>query len=782
MSDIDRSRLPLPRPPFAGKIGKTYTESTSAWPELPKPPEGAPNVLLILLDDVGFGQAGTFGGPVPMPTLDKLAAEGLRYTRFHTTAICGPSRAALITGRNHHNCGTGFLSEWATGFPAYNNMIPQTTASLGRILRDNGYATSWFGKNHNTPDWESSVAGPFDRWPTGMGFDYFYGFISGETHQYYPVLFENNSAVEPDRSPEEGYHFQNDITERAMNWIRYSKSVAPDKPFFCYFAPGAAHAPHHAPREWRDKFKGQFDHGWEKVREETYRRQLAAGIIPEGTELTPKPEWVQDWEGLSAEEKKLFARFMENFAGYLAYTDYECGRLVDAVRELPDGDNTIVIYIVGDNGASSEGGPQGTANEVMSLSGYPVSIEKTMEIYDDIGGPNTEPHYPLGWAWCGNAPFQWVKQVASHFGGSRNPMVVSWPREIADKGGIRPQFTHLIDIAPTILAAAGIPAPTHVDGIEQKPMDGVPIQATFQSADAAAVRERQYFEVLSNRAIYDKGWIACAQHTLPWRQDLAPGNWDQDDWELYNIDEDFSEAKNLATAHPEKLEELKRIFDEECEKYGVYPLDDRGAARIAEPKPTPGGTDPDRTEFTYYPGAYRLPETAAPNTKNRSHTIKVEIDNDGKAEGVLVAAGGASAGFSLYVKDGKPTYHYNWFDTERLDCVSSKPLPKGKSTFEVVFAYDGGGLAKGGDVILLLDGEEVAKGRVNQTVPARFGPDTFGVGGDSGSPVANTYKPPFTFTGGRIIRVDIKLAPKDLSVSEEEELQERYLAFAQHIE
>lgn len=783
MSDIDRTKLPLPEPAFKGKIGKTYQDSESAWPDLPTPPKEAPNVLLILLDDVGFGQASTFGGPVATPALDRLAAEGLRYTRFHTTAICGPSRAALITGRNHHNCGTGFLSEWATGFPSYNNMIPQSTATVGRILKENGYATSWFGKNHNTPDWESSVAGPFDRWPTGMGFDYFYGFIAGETHQYYPVLFENTVAVEPDRSPDEGYHFQTDITDRAINWIRYSKSVAPDKPFFCYFAPGAAHAPHHAPPEWRDRFKGQFDHGWEKVREETYNRQLAEGIIPDDTQLTAKPEWVQDWDSLSDDERKLFARFMENFAGYLSFADHECGRLIDAVREMPDSDNTIVIYIVGDNGASSEGGMTGTVNEVMNLNGIPSSIEDNLEAYDKIGGPDTEPHYPLGWAWCGNAPFQWVKQVASHFGGSRNPMVISWPDRIKDTGGLRPQFCHLIDIVPTLLDAAGIPAPTHVNGVEQKPMDGVSIQSTFAGADTHAVRERQYFEIFSNRAIYDKGWIACAQHTFPWRQDFAPGNWEKDTWELYNIDEDFSEANNLAAQHPEKVEELKRIFDEEAEKYHVYPLDDRGAGRLAEPKPSPGGADPNRTEFTYYEGAFRLPETASPNTKNRSHSIKIEVDNDsGKAEGVLLAAGGSSAGFAIYVLDGKPVYHYNFFERDRLNVVSSKPLPKGKSVVEVAFAYDGGGLGKGGEAILLIDGEEVARGRIEKTVAGRFGIDTFGVGADSGSPVSDAYKPPFAFTGGKIGRVDISLAPRNLSASEEDELHERYLAFAQHIE
>jgi arylsulfatase len=777
----DRSKLPLPRPPFKGKIGKTYKESESAWPELPRPPADAPNILIILLDDVGFGQASTFGGPVPTEALDRLAADGLRYTRFHTTAICGPSRAALITGRNHHNCGTGFLSEWATGFPSYNNMIPQSTASLGRILKENGYATSWFGKNHNTPDWESSIAGPFDRWPTGMGFEYFYGFICGETHQYYPVLFENTVAVEPKSSPTEGYHFQRDITERAINWIRYSKSVAPEKPFFCYFAPGAAHAPHHAPPEWREKFKGRFDAGWQKVREETYRRQLEMGIIPEGTELTAKPEWVQEWDGLSDGEKTLYAKFMENFAGYLSFADHESGKVIDAVRELPDGDNTIVIYIVGDNGASSEGGFSGTVNEVMNLNGVASSLEENLKMLDRIGDADTEPHYPLGWAWCGNAPFQWVKQVASHFGGSRNPMVISWPKGIMDKGGIRSQFTHLIDVVPTLLEAAGIPAPTHVDGIEQKPMDGVSISPTFADAKAAAVRKRQYFEIFSNRAIYDQGWIACAQHTFPWRQDFAPGNWDKDKWELYNIDEDFSEAKNLAAEHPDKLEALKKIFDEEAQKYGVNPMDDRGAGRLAEPKPSPGGADPNRVEFTYYAGAVRLPETAAPNTKNRSHSIKVAVNNDGNAEGVLVAAGGMSAGYTLYAKGGKVVYEYNYFDKVRLKVASAGPLAKGKSTVELAFAYDGGGLGKGGEAVLLMDGKEVGKGRIEETVAGRFGIDTFDVGMDTGSPVSNDYDPPFAFTG-RIERVDIKLAPRNLSQSQEDELHERYLAFAQHIE
>jgi arylsulfatase A-like enzyme len=751
-----RESLPIPDPPFKGKIGKTYKESKAAWPKLPTAHEGAPNVVIILLDDVGFGQTSTFGGPVPTPELDKLAAQGLRYNNFHTTAICGPSRAALITGRNHHNAGSGFLAEWATGFPSYNNMIPKATATIAATLRGNGYATSWFGKNHNTPDWESSVAGPFDRWPTGMGFDYFYGFIGGETHQYYPVIFENTTAVEPKTTPEQGYHFMTDMTNKAIEYMKYNKSVAPQKPLFMYFAPGAAHAPHHAPKEWRDKFKGQFDSGWEKVREATYERQLKMGIIPPGTKLTPRPEWVVQWSTLSADQKKLYTRLMENFAGYLAFTDHEVGRFIDAIHQLPDADNTMIIYIVGDNGASSEGGFDGTINEVKSLSGFQTPLEETLKHLDEIGGPNTEPHYPVGWAWSGNAPFQWVKQVASHLGGTRNPMVVSWPARIKDTGGIRTQFTHLIDVVPTILEASHLPAPKSVDGVVQKPMDGVSFLATFDSATAKPAHTRQYFEVFSNRAIYDKGWMASAQHTFPWRQDFAPGNWDKDKWELYNLDQDFSQANDLAAKNPKKLAEMKALFDEEAQKYHVYPLDDRGTARLLVPKPAPGGSDPNRKHFTYYAGAVRLAETAAPNTKNKSHTIAAEIVMPmSGGEGVIVAEGGSSAGFALYVQGGKLVYEYNWFDEDRYIITSSEPVPAGKSAVRFEFAYDGGE-GKGGKGTIFINGKKVGEGRIEKTVPARFGIDTFGVGMDTGSPVSNTYKPPFAFNG-KIEKVEIDL-------------------------
>jgi arylsulfatase len=578
-----REFLPIPDPPFKGKIGKTYKESQEAWPELPSPPAGAPNVIVILLDDVGFGQTSTFGGSIPTPQIDRLAAQGIKYNRFHTTAICSPTRAALITGRNHHNAGFGFLVEWSTGFPSYNSMIPKSTATIGTILRENGYSTSWFGKNHNTPDWETSVAGPFDRWPTHLGFDYFYGFHAGETHQYYPVLFENTTPVEPSKSPEEGYHFMTDMTEKAIDWLRYNKSIAPQKPVFLYFAPGAMHAPHHVTKEWRDKFKGKFDHGWDKERDIVLKRQIEMGIVPPDTRLAPRIQDVALWDKLPEPERRFYARLMENYAGYFAFTDYEVGRLLDAVWKLPDADNTLIFYIVGDNGASSEGGMQGTVNEVKSLSGFQTPLEENLAKIEHIGGPETEPHYPVGWAMAGNAPFPWVKQVASHFGGTRNPMVVVWPKRIQPDSKPRSQFLHVIDIVPTILEAAGLPAPKVVNGVEQKPMDGVSFFSTFTDAAAPEVRTRQYFEVFSNRGIYDNGWYACTQHTLPWRQDYAPGNWENDKWELYNLNEDFSLANDLAAKHPEKLKAMKALFYQEAEKYHVYPLDDRGTGRLISP-------------------------------------------------------------------------------------------------------------------------------------------------------------------------------------------------------
>ncbi|MFD4959045.1 arylsulfatase [Microbacterium sp. NPDC058389] len=757
----DETALPYPPAPFEGVIGKTYQESTAAWPRIPTAPEGAPNIVVILLDDVGFGQTSTFGGLIPTPHLDKLASEGLRYNRFHTTAVCGPSRAALLTGRNHHDAGNGFLMEWATGFPSYTTMIPKTTATVAEVLKDNGYSTWWYGKNHNTPDWETSVAGPFDRWPTGMGFEYFYGFNAGETHQYYPVLFENTTPVEPDRGPEEGYHFMSDMTDRAISRMRYAKSVAPNKPFFLYFAPGAMHAPHHVAKEWRDKFAGSFDMGWEQYRETVFENQKRMGIVPEDAQLTTRPDWVPEWDSLSDKQKQVYCALFENYAGYFAFTDHEVGRLLDAIKELPDADNTLVLYIVGDNGASSEGGPDGTLDEIKNLNGITPTIDEIIADLDKLGGPETEPHYPVGWAWAGNTPFQWVKQVASHLGGSRNPMVVTWPARIAHDPAPRAPFLHLVDIAPTLYEAAGVTMPSIVNGIEQLPLAGASFLSSFTDP-AFEGRTNQYFEILSNRSIYDDGWKANAQHTKPWEQQIAPGGWENDRWELYHLDADFSEASDLADAMPEKLAEMKAKFDVAAEKYHVYPLDDRGVARLLTPKPAAPGSDPAATSFTFYEGATRLPETAAPSMKNRSYTITARIHTRGTAtNGVIVALGGVAGGISLYVKDGVPAFDYNYYG-DHTTLLGTEPLAEGAALVAIGFDYDGGGIGKGAGLTLTVDGAVVATGRLEKSVFARFGVDTFGIGEDTGQPVTADYRPPFRFTD-RIDRVDIELGPLDLS-------------------
>ncbi|MFG0289159.1 MAG: arylsulfatase [Rhodopirellula sp. JB044] len=742
--ELDRSALPIPLSPFEGEIGETYKESTPDWQSPVSAPADAPNVIIILLDDVGFGQTSTFGGLIPTPNLDQLAGEGLRYNRFHTTAICGPSRAALLTGRNHHDTGNGFLMEWATGYPNYSTMIQPDTATIGRILKGNGYATWWYGKNHNTPDWETTVAGPFDRWPTGMGFEYFYGFNAGETHQFYPVLFENTVPVEPTKTPEEGYHFTTDMVDRAIARMQFSKSVAPEKPFFMYFAPGAMHAPHHVTAEWRDRFKGKFDMGWEKYREIVFQNQLDMGIIPPGTKLTPRPDWVPAWDSLSDDQKQVYTALFENFAGYFAHTDHEVGRLLDAVKELPDADNTLIMYIVGDNGASSEGGPDGTLNEIANLNGLNQSIDDILKNLDKLGGPETEPHYPVGWAWAGNTPFQWVKQVASHLGGSRNPMVISWPAKIQHDAQPRDAFLHLIDVVPTILEAASVPMPETVDGVSQKPLAGKSFLASFTHSNFQG-RSEQYFEILSNRSIYSDGWKANAQHTIPWRQDLAPGNWDEDRWELYNLTEDFSEANDLASQNPTKLSEMKEKFDRAADEYHVHPLDDRGAARLAIPKPSVPGAVKNSKRFVYHSGAIRIAEPAAPPMKNNSWTLTADISSQGEqTEGVIMGFGGVAAGIVLYVKDGKPVFDYNYFD-HHTKIEADTPLASGEHTIVVDFIYEGGGVGKGADVTLKVDGETVGQGTMDATVAGRFGIDTFGIGEDSGQPVTNDYQAPFKF-------------------------------------
>jgi arylsulfatase len=736
--------LPLPLPEFKGKVGLTYKDSQPDFPQPIKAPANAPNVLLVILDDVGFGQASTFGGPVDTPNLTRLAERGLRYNQFHTTALCSPTRAALLTGRNHHSVNTGVVEELATGYPGYTTILPKSAATVAEILRQNGYNTAAFGKWHNTPDFETSAAGPFDRWPTGLGFEYYYGFLGGDTNQWSPALVENTKRVDKPNKPD--YHLTPDLVDHAIAWIRNQQSIAPEKPFFAYLATGATHAPHHAPKEWIDKYKGKFDQGWDKLREETFARQKQLGVIPANTKLTPRPQELPAWDSLSAEQQKLYAHMAEVFAGFLAHTDYEVGRLINAVDQLGELDNTLVIYVVGDNGASAEGGLTGSVNELQVFNAVPENLQQLLAAYDDLGSPKTFNHFPAAWAWAVNTPFQWTKQIASHFGGTRNPLVISWGAKIKDQGGIRSQFHHVIDIAPTILEVARITTPKEVNGVKQQPIEGTSLVYTFDQADAPSHRKTQYFEMLGNRAIYDESWIAAARHgRLPWERTVK-GSFDTDEWELYNIAEDFSEAKNLANENPEKLEKLQKLFLKEAQKHNVLPLDDRIGERFdvkIRPSLTRG-----RTTFTYYPGTVGIPEGSAPNLKNRSFTItaNVEIPENG-AEGVLLTQGGRFAGWSFFLEDGKPTYAYNYANTARYIIQSREKLPAGKSTIRFNFDYDGG-VGAGGIGKLFINDRQAAEGRVDKTIAYRLALDeTFDVGRDTGTPVVDTYQVPFSFTG-----------------------------------
>ncbi len=569
----NRQSLPIPDPEFKGQIGQTIETSKADYPQPVKAPNGAPNVLVILLDDVGFGMVSTFGGPVPTPKLDKLAREGLSYTRFHTTALCSPTRAALLTGRNHHSVGTGVIIETGTGYPGYTGIIPQSAGTIAVTLRDNGYATAMFGKAHNTPETEISPAGPFHNWPTGLGFDYFYGFNQGEAHQFYPTLYRGTTPVQQPKTPEQGYHFTADMTDEAIAWTRNIRSADPAKPWFVYFSTSGVHAPHHVTQEWRDKYKGKFDQGWDKQRELTFAKQLEMGIIPKGTKLTPRSKDVPAWDTQSADAKKVYARLMENYAAYMEYTDHEVGRYLDSLAASGELDKTLVMYIIGDNGASAEGGLEGTFSEVASLLGVQLGLQSSLKRIDEIGGPNSEPHVPVGWAWAMNAPLQWTKQVASHLGGIRNPMIVRWPTGIKAKGEIRTQFHHVIDVVPTILEATKIPAPTTINGIAQKPIEGVSMAYSFEDASAKGRRTTQYFEMFANRAIYQDGWMASSQFGLPWQTAGRAGDFLNAPWELYNLDDDFSQATDLAKQNPAKLKELQAAFEGEAKKYNVFPLD-----------------------------------------------------------------------------------------------------------------------------------------------------------------------------------------------------------------
>jgi arylsulfatase A-like enzyme len=748
--------LPRPEAPFAGTIGRTAAESKPDFPKAFEAPKGAPNVLLILTDDVGFGAASTFGGAIPTPTFDRLAQEGLRYNTFHTTALCSPTRSSLITGRNHHTNATGVITEMGTGFPGYNSLMPKSSGSVGEILKQNGYNTAWFGKNHNVPDWQTSKAGPFDLWPTSLGFEYFYGFIGGDTDQWHSAIFDGTNPIEAEeQGAGKSGHFDQLMADKAIDWIRLQNSLAPDKPFFAYYAPGLTHAPHHAPKDWIARFKGQFDQGWDKLREETFARQQKAGIVPANAKLTPRPNEIPAWDSLSADEKRLYARMMEVYAASLSYVDYNIGRVIEAVRQTGELDNTLIIYEMGDNGASAEGTLQGLANEVgVAANGVEESLPYLLSIIDELGGPTTYNHYPVGWAHAMNTPFQWTKQVASHFGGTRNDLVVSWPRRIKQTGQVRSQFSSVIDIVPTILEAAGVTAPAMLNGVKQTPIEGFSLVYSFDDAKAPTQHKSQYFELVANRGVYEDGWMAATTPLrLPWAK-VAPGaaslNPDDFKWELYNVNDDFTQANDLAAQNPAKLKELQAAFDREAKKYNVYPLDASFAERAdvsIRPSLTRG-----RTTFTYYPGAVRVPEGSAPDTKNKSFTVTADVDVKAGTNGVLGTQGGRFGGWALLVQDGRPEFVYAFSNQpqHKYRVKSAARLAPGAHTITFDLKYDGPGFGKSGTGTLSVDGAQVAQGKIERTIPVRFSLDeTFDVGEDTGTPVVEDYvnKMPFHFTG-----------------------------------
>ncbi len=749
----------LPRPDFhfKGSIGRTYLDSDKAqFPQPVRAPKGAPNVVVILLDDAGFGQFSTFGGGVPSPTMDKLAAEGLRYNRFHTTALCSPTRAALITGRNHHSAAFASITEVATGYDGYTCILPKSCGTVGEVLRQNGYNTAWIGKNHNTPPWDTSAAGPFDRWANGLGFDYFYGFNAGDMNHWNPILYENRNLVPASTDP--NYHLTEDIADKSIAWVRKMKSIAPDKPYFLYVAPGATHAPHHAPKEWIEKFKGQFDGGWDKYREETIARQKKLGVVPENTKLTARSAGLPAWDSLNADQKKLYARMMEVFCGYGAHVDHHMGRVIDAVKQLPDADNTLFIYIAGDNGSSAEGGLEGSLCENMFFNGFPEKWQDNIKAIDELGGPKHFNHFPSAWAHAMNTPFQWTKQVASHFGGTRNPMIVSWPAKIKDKGGLRAQFAHTIDVVPTLYDVCGITAPRVLNGVEQKPIEGTSFAATFTDTKAAEVRKTQYFEMFVNRGIYHDGWMASATSFEPWNPNRGAFDPDKQKWELYNVTEDFSQANDLAAKNPERLRQLQDLWWVEAAKYNVLPLDWRGSERFNSEAMGRPSLIRGRKSMTYYPGTIGLPDAASPSMINKSWTITAEIElTDDKTSGMIVTHGGLEGGYGLYLRDGVPTFVYNFLGTERKTFTAKDALPKGKTELVVDFKYDGGGTGKGGAITVTANGKAIAEGRLEKTIPVQFSlGEGLDIGTDVGSPVDFTYKLPFKFTG-KIEKVTVDL-------------------------
>jgi arylsulfatase len=751
--------LPAPDFRYQGSVGRTIADSDPPqFPQPAKPPKGAPNIVYILIDDAGYGQFGTWGGQVPTPALDRVAKDGLRYTYFHTTALCSPTRAALLTGRNHHSTGNGVITEAATGYDGYTGMIGKSVGTIAEVLRQHGYATSWFGKNHNTPDWETSVNGPFDRWPSGLGFDYFYGFMGGDVDQWQPTLYENHELVP--RSTKKDYILTVDLVDHAVTWLRRVRSISPDKPYFLYMSTGATHAPHHVSPEYIAKYRGKFDQGWDKYREETFERQKKLGVVPPNTKLTPRPAELPAWDSLSVEQRRLFSRMMEVFAAFTDQTDHEMGRLLDAVRSLPDADNTLIFYNVGDNGASAEGGLVGLVNENSFFNNIPEELADNLSRIDELGGPKHFNHFPAGWAWAMNTPFQWTKQIASHLGGVRNPLAVSWPARIRNGGGVRPQFHHVIDVAPTIYEAVGIEFPQILNGVAQKPIEGVSMVYSFDSASAPGRHRTQYFEMFVNRAIYTDGWWAASRVNVPWIGDAAPANPDTAKWELYNLDEDFSQANDLAAENPEKLRQLQDLWWSEAARYQVLPLDGRKTVRLSaelQGRPSLAGG---RTTFTYSPGVEALPAGSAPSLLNKSWTITADLEvPKGGADGAVFAMGALDGGYALYVQEGRPVFVGNYLGRTWTRVTSRSGIPAGDVQLRAEFNYDGGGLGKGGTMSLFVNDAKVGEARMNATHPLTLGlGGALDIGMDSGAPVDDAYTPPFRFTG-TLDQVTIALEP-----------------------
>jgi arylsulfatase len=750
--------LPRPSPPFRGRIGLRAKDSKSDFPQPVKAPAGSPNVLLVLLDDVGFGATSTFGGPCQTPTLSKLAENGLKYNQFHTTALCSPTRAALITGRNHHSAHTAGIMEMGTGFPGYDTLMGKDTVTVAEVLKQAGYATAWFGKNHNVPDWENSQAGPFDRWPTGLGFEHFYGFIGGDTNQWRPNLTEGTKPIEPYLG-NPNYNLDYDLADQAVGWIKMQKSVAPERPFFCYYAPGATHAPHHPRKEWVERYRGKFDLGWDAIREETFQRQKQLGVIPASAKLTPRHKEIAAWDTLTPEQKQVFARMMEVYAAYLEQTDHNIGRVVKAIDDLGQLDNTLVIYIAGDNGASAEGSPQGLLNEMTFFNGVPEDVKEVLRRADEIGTWKTYNHYPVGWAHAMCTPFQWTKQIASHYGGTRNGMVISWPKGIKARGELRTQWHHCIDIVPTLYEVIGVPQPASVNGVSQKPIEGVSLAYTFADGHAPSHRTTQYFEMAGVRAIYHDGWVACTTPpVVPWdplgkEVDVIDGY----NWELYHVAQDFSQADDLVKEQRERLKDLQLLFYTEAAKYNVLPFDNSRTQRL-DPAVRPSLTR-GRTSFTFFEGQRRIPEGAAPDIKNKSWSITAEVEVKADISGMIVTHGGLFGGYALYLEKGKPIFHYNLVDVKHDEVAGKEALAAGKHTIKMEFAYDGrpGEIGRGGTATLSVDAQQVATGRVEKTIPIRITLDeSLDVGEDTGTPVNLNYDVPFKF-GGSIHKVTIDL-------------------------